>query len=333
MQALAPTCAPVLLRSPSSSEPYQPPRRIDPHAPTPFLVLTRARSGSNFLVSLLEAHGRIRCDGEAFNHQVCSAHPPRNWTVAQRDMNRSRYLDVLLTDAYGAWSPALPSTQQPPLLFSHPGDQQPGKSSGQERTRAVGFKAFPRHLRLSEFTGLVLRHDVRKIVLRRRNFIDMYLSLLTANLSGKWMYADTSNVRHTVDPLDLLSYLSQSEMENACYDEARRLARENGGEASWLHVDYDELTGASEEQHQTLERIWSHLGVGPPKFPGLINELLRISPNANKVVVPEATKFITAPTGPLSKQNRAPRNYTIRNFEEIWASLASKPQYQAMLTS
>jgi len=35
---------------------------------TPFIILTRSRSGSNMLASFLQSHPNIRCDGEIFNN-------------------------------------------------------------------------------------------------------------------------------------------------------------------------------------------------------------------------------------------------------------------------
>jgi hypothetical protein len=188
----------------------------------PFVILARPRTGSNLLVHTLWEHPLIQCDGEALHRAGTFASAPLNWTVAERDANRVEFLDRLLSTTQ--WPPESPKIKP---LGAPPA--------------ASGFKAFTHHLTQSEFIGLASSPAVRKLVLRRSNLVDEYLSALKARVMGVYLKADTSELKVTIKPSEFLTFVSYIEAEEQCIDGARRQSTERYGGDDWHSLDYEEM--------------------------------------------------------------------------------------------
>eukprot|EP00962_Isochrysis_galbana_P014272 scaffold4081_cov119-Isochrysis_galbana.AAC.5 len=161
-----------------------------PSVPVPFVIFTRERSGSTLLVSLLRAHHRVRCAGEAFSSQSVGGNlSPANWTTTRRNHEPALFLDALFS--------APPASQLPP---------------GTLPPLAIGFKAFNHQLPWAEFSRLAFSPDVRKIYLYRPNLIDRYLSSWIAGTHNAWLFKDTSNITMPVNTTHMLWWM-QSEAE------------------------------------------------------------------------------------------------------------------------
>jgi hypothetical protein len=267
--------------------PYRPPVLFDQHAPVPFVILARARTGSNLLVHTLWEHPLVHCDGEALHTQAAFAAAPLKWTVPERDSNRVEYLDRLLTVTQ--WPSGSPRVKvgAPPV--------------------SAGFKAFTHHLTQSEFTGLSTSPMVRKLVLRRANFLDEYVSMLKAQATGAYLRADTSSLKVTVEPSIFIDYLHAIEAEDRCIDEVHRRSTERYGGDDWHFLEYSEMVDKG-----TMAEVMQ----------GALNHIL---PVALRTPVRGRLKET------LTKQDTSGRNASIANFGELCSVLRPMPRYFAML--
>jgi hypothetical protein len=126
----------------------------------PFVILTRPRSGSYHLVSLLGSAPDLVCYGEVYKRERVELPPPVRACLGLRpgDMAARDKAGAGLLSTLAALSPEC----------------------------AVGFKAFPSQLRgLTHRSALLFGPDWRRIVLRR-NPLATYLSALRAHATGIW---------------------------------------------------------------------------------------------------------------------------------------------------
>eukprot|EP00965_Chrysotila_dentata_P200638 6180083-Pleurochrysis_carterae.AAC.5 len=137
-----------LFRDNQLTEPYVPPST----SATKFLLLTRARSGSTFLSQLLDHHPQIRCFGEALHPSFMMVQLPGWPTLAARDANRRNYLETL-------YSGKTLGTDVGAIGFKGDGSMWPLTCTSAPQA----VIAFPQHLSLSEFIGLTLSQDVKKV--------------------------------------------------------------------------------------------------------------------------------------------------------------------------
>jgi hypothetical protein len=261
---------------------YRPPAVYDPKAPTAFIILARPRTGSNLLVGLLDQHRHVQCSYEALHLEETFAWPPLNWTVQARDADRYRFLDLMFT------APPNPLETNP------------------KRILAVGFKAFTKQFFLPELLGISSTPSIRKVVLRRRNLVDMYLSEKKASATGAYARSDTSQVVLTINPVAMVWYFEAIESDYACIDAARHQSTARYKGADWHSVDYDELTN-----HQTRQGA----------LQGVLNHIL-----------PPSHHISMRSIGPgLHKQDHSLRNESIANFGEVYEALKKTPRYLNML--
>uniref|UniRef100_A0A7S0Q6T9 Protein-tyrosine sulfotransferase n=1 Tax=Coccolithus braarudii TaxID=221442 RepID=A0A7S0Q6T9_9EUKA len=218
-QRIGSTCAHVFVDERHARHAYAPP---EDGPPSKFIIFTRGRSGSTLLVDLLKRHPAIRCHHEALSSAAVYADMPM-WTKGSRDANRSGFLDSLYTQG-------VPERQM----------------------QAVGFKAFPQQLTRSEFIGLGTSPHVKKIVLRRSNLLDVYVSEIKARKLGEYKSVNTSSLRVHVFLTDFRAFVRNVEREYGCIDSLR--------DGSWLGLSYDEIASA-ERRRGTMQRVFEHLGV------------------------------------------------------------------------
>eukprot|EP00965_Chrysotila_dentata_P148189 4891827-Pleurochrysis_carterae.AAC.1 len=84
-----PACAGIFVQE-FSKRPYIPAQA----PPTKFVIFTRGRSGSNFLATLINSHPAVECHMEALSKAAVYSQV-KGWTVAERNANRSGFLDTL----------------------------------------------------------------------------------------------------------------------------------------------------------------------------------------------------------------------------------------------
>jgi hypothetical protein len=185
----------------------------------------------------------------------------------------------------------------------------PDSTEAKGAASASGFKAFPATLTRHEFVGLAFSPAVRKLVLRRANHVDMYLSFKKAVTTGAFIRQNTSDMRVTVVKHELVVFLQQIEGENSCVDAARRHSTELYGGHDWHSVDYDTLVDQA-----TM----------PAVLQGVLNHILPASMHKKS---PPRVEGV-----PYPKQDVGRRNDSITNFRELCAQLRPQlPRYYDML--
>lgn len=207
--------------------------------PTPFILLTKTRSGSKWLVELLDSHEQVAVFGELFggprvrSDYGAAGFPRFDEYRAQR---RSRRVLPLACHRFAY------------LAKLH---------AARPEARAVGVKLVYGHARRGVYEYLAVRR-VRVLHLIRANFLDAALSWELAKargFQGGRRGEPLPFVRVALDAATLRERLEGHENQIA---EARRRMRRY--RLPRLEVFYEELVGRRDE---TLERILRFLGVEP----------------------------------------------------------------------
>ena len=208
-------------------------------APTRFVILTKSRSGSKWLVELLDDHEGVSVFGELFGGPQAprgygsSALPPFHTYLESVRLRRTRPL------AYHRVS------YLRKLYASRPD------------AAAVGFKVAYGHAP-RELFAYCARRRVRVLHLIRANFLDAVLSYEVAKARRGFEVRRGDIVapaRVTLDPGTLRKRLEDHE-----YSIAQARCRIRRYRLPWLEVFYEELVSRREE---TLERALRFLGVEP----------------------------------------------------------------------
>ena len=135
----------------------------------PFVILFLPRTGSNLLASVLDSHPDILCHHEIFNQRLpqCSQ-TVRSGEIAlslgtaiERDRDPWRFLD---------------------MVFSQTGVTPDGQVN---RVKMVGAKISP-YDNLWVVLSILLNRRVKKIVIKRSNFLAAYVSGQLAMKTGQW---------------------------------------------------------------------------------------------------------------------------------------------------
>jgi hypothetical protein len=198
----------------SPPEPYRPPVLQDPHGPVPFIILAHPRTGSNLFRQLLVGHPHVRSECEVLNVRAVMAQAPLHWSVAKRDANRYAYIDRVFT-----------ANRTHAGVASH----------------ASGFKTFTYHITRNEFVGFAFSPTIRKLMLRRANHVDMYLSLKKANAAGGFIHRNTTDIRLALKADHLVKFIGDLEVQDKCVDAARSYSTKLFDGDDWHSVDYDSL--------------------------------------------------------------------------------------------
>jgi hypothetical protein len=232
----------------------------------------------------------VRCSFEALHLNETYAWPPLNWTVKARDADRYHFLDLL----FSAPTEPIPYPPRKPL------------SRHFKRVLATGFKVFTKQLFLPELQGIAASPSIRKVVLRRKNLVDMYISEQKAQAVGEYANTDTSDIVLTVNTRAMLWFFEAVEADSACIDAARNRSTDRFRGADWHSIDYDELTNP-ETRQDALQGVLNH--ILPPSY---------------RIPVVSISRG-------HQKQDRSGRNASIANFAEVYDALKKTPRYLDML--
>jgi len=163
---------------------------------------------------------------------------------------------------------------------------------------ACPVAAFLQQLTASEFMDLARAPHVKKVVLRRSNLLDVFVSELKAKEAGTYLKVNTSQIKVLVFLTDFRSFVKRADQEQACLREAASAL----SPASWLAVSYDELVG---RRATTMAHVFAHLGVAR---------------------IEEGTSLRTG----LFKQEQAPHSSSIDNYAQLWRTFQGT-RFAAML--
>jgi LPS sulfotransferase NodH len=130
---------------------------------TRFVILNAPRTGSNYLCTLLNSHPEILCHHEIFNPHVVG--------VARHLQNSGFHLGTI------------EERERDPIEFLDRVWRRP------EGRCSVGFKLCWKQNE-AVFQAVLADSGIRKIVLKRRNRIKSFVSLLLARQTGEWVIYD-----------------------------------------------------------------------------------------------------------------------------------------------
>ncbi len=185
---------------------------------TRFVIMCFGRTGSNWLCQLLNSHPSILCHGELFNParfgwtggELANAALAGAWTEARRDEDPVAFVESVFADHRGHES--------------------------------VGFKLLNWHQpRLQQH--LVREPRIRKVILRRENRVEAFVSRTRAQLTGWYVRRSYDQLRVRLEPEELLAYADR-------YDRFYAHMREQTVGSPALFVSYEHL--AEPATHSTL---------------------------------------------------------------------------------
>jgi LPS sulfotransferase NodH len=221
-----------------------------------FVIVSSARSGSNFLVSLLNnSFTRVQCFGEVFKE---------GFVASDYDVGLAETLAIDIVSF--------------PSLMS--GEKLQRLIDGSTGTLWVcGSKIFMYHARAPEENSVwdMLRAGATPLIgLLRNNLLDRYVSLKYAERSGQWMSLDANAFNDsgqiTIDIENLARFFHESEVQD---DEVRTLVGSDG-----LMLDFDELVTRTD---QVIAQLSGFLGLQPTDAPASFVHKQSSRPMASKV--------------------------------------------------
>lgn len=205
-----------------------------------FVIYGSMRTGSNFLVSLLNQLPGVVCHGEVFNPNFVGLHP----TYARKFRTPRK---------------ATPKRDQDPrALYERLLDATP------ENT-LVGFKIFPGHDR-SILEKTLTDTKVRKIILRR-DIVESFVSLCQAEENKVWLISSTDKElevekRHRASrpvSFDAARFLKYKKIVDAFHKHVDQSLAKNRHEV--LRLEYEDLLVA-----EASMRIGTFLGLSAPRL-------------------------------------------------------------------
>lgn len=219
-------------------------------ARTPFVILTSPRSGSNWLITLLNQHPHMRCSFEVLHNQPDQRTPMVAPVAGDQIPDRDRRYDDtregadFVRDLYAVPYPS--------------------------SVRATGFKLFydqaAGERARSAWTYLARNRDIHVIHLERDNLLAAFVSLQRALRTRVWLHrAEDGSVRppepETVDPEAFRTYVQEFRAERAAA--LTRLDAQRGetdADRPTLTLTYEQLRKG---RRRHLSSILRFLGIRP----------------------------------------------------------------------
>ncbi|SDD85119.1 MULTISPECIES: hypothetical protein [Kordiimonas] len=188
-----------------------------------FVIVTMARTGSNALVNALTRHPGIHCDYEIF-------HP-----------------DQIFTDGVFPGPTEVRDNDIPgflPKVMAWNAERYPEK-------KVYGFKLFTDHSPVI-MDQILDDPSWKKIILRRSNTLDQYLSLEIAKQSGAWS-SDYAKKGHVKIDLDRDAFLTFHDDVTGVFDSIIRKLEQSGQD--FLTLDYSDVA------HENFKPVFDFLGL------------------------------------------------------------------------
>jgi len=223
-----------------------PPLKLGSLEPAPFVVLAHQRTGSNYLCGILHNHKEILMHGEVFNEHQIFLYKPKpedkvvwDWDVCSRDRDPCGFL----LDAFSK------------LPF------QTAKWNDQLTPKVVGFKLFPEHWRGENglvFQRMMADSRVKKIILKRENRLQTYVSKVRADRTGHYLGKSLNGEKVSVDLCAFQQFLDH-------YDDCYQYYENLLVGQSVFRMSYETLT--SDKADEALKSLLEFLQVNSSKIP------------------------------------------------------------------
>jgi LPS sulfotransferase NodH len=199
----------------------------------PLIILTRSRSGSNFLRGLLNSHSQITVFGELFQNRDSIGWALPGYRQSKRTLSLFR---------------------QNPIRFL----EKKVFRCFPTHTAAVGFKIFYYHAQDDEWKAvweyLQAHKELRVIHLKRKNILETHLSRVKAQLTDEWVNLTPVRGDSRAIPLDYEACLADFVRTRTWEREYDAMFQEHPR----IEVLYEEL---SCDHVAEMKRIQSFLGV------------------------------------------------------------------------
>lgn len=194
-----------------------------------FVVLSHKRSGSNLLCGILHLHPEILMHNELFNaSKIFSYHKDLitsgGWDVKKRNGDPKGFLEWICQ-------------QRAPYIRP-----------------TVGFKSFDEHWdgRENVYKSFLSDCKVKKILLRRRNLLDTYVSHMRSSNTNLYIKERYEGIRVKVDKNSFLEFVDNYVNTFERYEEATK-------NQQTLSVYYEDLIG--KDQARVIQTIYKFLDV------------------------------------------------------------------------
>jgi hypothetical protein len=230
-----------------------------------FVILNAPRTGSNYLCTVLNSHPDILCHHEIFNPHVVGVarHLQVNGfvlgTIEERERDPEEFIDRVWRTPMGR--------------------------------RCVGFKLCWRQ-HAAALRAVLADTGVRKIVLKRRNQVKSFVSLVLARQTGEWVVYDDAppprpRPRVSINIADLRDTILFNQQY---YQEIETTLSATG--QSHLELFYEQLFSLD-----CLETTLKFLGVPPAAAASLSGECWKLTPSSLPEVVANFNELSAALRG------------------------------------
>mmetsp|Transcript_2598 Transcript_2598/g.5938 ORF Transcript_2598/g.5938 Transcript_2598/m.5938 type:complete len:1000 (-) Transcript_2598:117-3116(-) len=216
----------------------------------PFVILTWQRTGSNLLCGILHNHQEVMMHNEVFHSKKIHTYHEKKlsknqdwkWNTQSRDAHPEEFISD---------------------LFNRSPDLCAVKTT--KKYKAVGFKLFPEHLcnkaKKKMFVSLMADARVKKVILKRGNPFEVYVSMLRSALTGKYLTSNLDNVRVHVDAAEFENFLVDYEK---CFELYRSMLKGQ----DICHISYEKLV---KDRSKTLQKLQMFLGVDHSYVPNALS--------------------------------------------------------------
>lgn len=240
--------------------------------PKPFCILSRARSGTNMLVSKLRSTKKVFCALEPFNKTFDGFVNTQHFSVPE---------DVLRRMNDHGWRDREPYEYTDYILGF-------GGELNHAGISAVGFKIFPEH-NADIFWKMSKDHRVNAIVLQRldvlANFSSFKIALETsewAKFAGDKKASEQHKIRFDPDEYRMFKAEQDGSFE-------KTLANLSANRVSHIHVTYEDLVGGA----SAFDAICNFLDLGRVDAPQSRYEKQNDANVLNRFINPEdAAPFV-----------------------------------------
>ncbi len=210
-----------------------------------FVVLANRRTGSNYLMKVLDSFPDIEFFGEVYHWDTV-------WMPAQRKQDYIKWLET--TKGININIGEKPFEDKELVKFNH---LEPNYFldflSLTTKNKYGGFKIFPEHLSWQKLeANLLAKKELTKIILNR-NLLDVYISDKILQQTKHSQGYNTSNIKIKVDCIDFKKWY----FDTQSYYSRIELYLKNDSQ-KWFELSYEDIHGHANDQEK-VDFIYSWL--------------------------------------------------------------------------
>jgi len=195
---------------------------------TAFALIAYRRTGSNYLMKVLDSFPEIEFFGEVYHKQTV-------WMPSQRKKDYLKWLKE--THNISITAGDKPFEDKELVRFNHNSPEYfLDFLRSTTKYKYAGFKIFPEHLKWYKLkTSLLENKQVTKIVLKR-NLLDVYISDSILRLTNSSQSQDTSNIKIDFDCLEFKTWYYDTQCFYSRIERFLRNSNQNYAELSYEYI-------------------------------------------------------------------------------------------------